>query len=360
MGYTARLIGLELAMLDEVANEKLIPVDQRDLGWIAFAAFGNTGKSAVSSLFAAELYLAALSFILMSSINVQLLLGVDLAIALLAVGIACGILQVFLAVDPEHCMMLLATASKVSVIALVVTACGLIISGLVSMSLIGPAHGKYDIITPAFPQALGTMLFMFAGHPCFPQIYYAMKEPAISFQPAVRKAFSIAGTIYMVVGLTGYLLYADSIQQSFMSNLGVTTDGITISSLTWLRVFCQVAMTIKIIGVFPLVGEPVLATILPGADYSTQARVLQRLIFAVITTMVAFIVKNNLAEVCAIAGGLLTMGTSVLVPCSTFLKLTHREEMNKADLLANVGCLCFGVCGLIFCTWTSVKSLMEK
>ncbi len=47
MGYTARLIGLELAMLDELADEKEIPVEHRDLGWIGFAAFGKTGRSVV-------------------------------------------------------------------------------------------------------------------------------------------------------------------------------------------------------------------------------------------------------------------------------------------------------------------------
>lgn len=358
MGYTAYLIGLELDMLDHLADEQNVPVDGRDLGWIAFVAFGNKGKRLVSMLFGCELYLACISFLLLSATNIGTLCGISMRTAITFCALASASLQAFLALDPERCMKLLAYASSISVTSLAVTVLGLIVTGIIGASSSGLPTDDYTIFSAGLPKALGIMLFVFAGHPCMPQIYYAMSEPSDEYAPAVKRSFGAACVIYLTVGLGGYVLFGGAIAKNFVSNLARTDAGTDIAWMVWLRTFSQVALSIKIIATFPIVAEPVMNTIVTTSAYGPFVRVLQRLAFALITAFIAVGVEDQLETVSALAGGVFTMSTSVLFPCSAFLMLATNMPMSQK--VTCWSCLVLGIIGLIFCLATSVIEVYGK
>lgn len=582
LAYTARVLGILLVHLRgedaEHASARVVGEDeegpvvargvgdeQQDLGWIALQAFGPTGQHVVAIVFGTELFLGALSFLVLIAINMDVFaadwarlfgaeawfLGggsgsdrdpiipggggtipppkgphnVSLA-AVLVGGVVSSLLSVWLTLQPRNCMALLAVASKFSVVAMVGSVFELLMGGLYGIfvyvpppfleaekgapsltggsSVLSVSSGSiaaagatidpfdwrtpsgqppintgvapdrttwsYSLVDPAtIPLALGTMLFAYAGHPCFPQIYHAMERPEQEYGPACSRAFALAFAIYAVVGLVGYLLYPFTVQPSFVTDLGavplqqcaevgpwsasgsssVSVDGTQhsihvsreqprgdsfpssslssdggvrrVSSLvepppncaptpmngavwTVLRGFCSLTLSVKLFVVFPLLMEPVLSAfyllldvVLAAMPFSTTGRsagalpelktslprmfsrserVLQRMAAGGVCTLLAYALRNQLPIVSAVAGGLLTMGSSVLAPVLCNLRIrggcgaggacggpagsgAEGGSFGTRERIWNYFCVVFGLLGMVASTGAALLKLFE-
>merc|ERR1712066_639358 len=93
--------------------------------------------------------------------------------------------------------------------------------------------------------------------------------------------------------------------------------------------------------------------------HGPKTRLLQRLAFTALTALIALTLQNDLAIIGALAGGVLTMSTSVLFPCVAFLKLTWDKWESKQELIKCILCVVFGVFGLAFCSITSISTIIS-
>ncbi|CAE7158100.1 AVT1A, partial [Symbiodinium pilosum] len=75
--FTARLIGQALDLASNQPGSHRTPPSRRDFGYLAEVAFGRWGKRIVAVTTGLELWLAVVTFLVMSGINARGLLGWD-------------------------------------------------------------------------------------------------------------------------------------------------------------------------------------------------------------------------------------------------------------------------------------------
>jgi solute carrier family 32 (vesicular inhibitory amino acid transporter) len=86
------------------------------------------------------------------------------------------------------------------------------------------------------PLAFGLVVFCFSGHAIVPSIYTSMKEPQ-RFESMVTLTFSIVVTCCLAVGVAGYHMFGDSVEDQVTLSLEQTSKANTaMTALTWLMV----------------------------------------------------------------------------------------------------------------------------
>ncbi|KAL6882034.1 hypothetical protein ACP4OV_011506 [Aristida adscensionis] len=230
---------------------------------IGEVAFGHRGRRAIGLVMYAELYLVAISFLILEGQNLDKLLP----------GTSVGLLghrlhgkQLF---TLAAAVIILPTTwlRDLSVLAYV-SAAGLVASAALTTSLFwaGVAeHGFYgkggDVLNLAgLPTSLSLFFVCFASHGVFPTVYSSMRNKR-DFSKVVLVSFVLCSLNYALIAVLGYLIYGDGVHPLMTLNLPSGKVYTRIAILTTL---------ITPLAKFPLVIQPI--TIAIEENLSLTAR----------------------------------------------------------------------------------------
>uniref|UniRef100_A0A0D3EQM4 Amino acid transporter transmembrane domain-containing protein n=1 Tax=Oryza barthii TaxID=65489 RepID=A0A0D3EQM4_9ORYZ len=300
---------------------------------IGYLAFGSYGRMAIGLIMYVELYLVAISFLILKGDNLDKLLP---GIVVEILGYQVHGKQLF--VLAAAAVILPTTWLKNLSMLAYVLAIGLVSSVALTASLVwaGVAgkgfhmEGSSLLNLSGLPTALSLYFVCFAGHGVFPTVYSSMNS---------KKDFPNLN--YAVTTMLGYLIYGEVVQAqdrhpddtnhpakyalmiqpvtiAIEEKLSATTDA-EINRLT--RVLTSTAVVISMV---------VLACTMPFFGY-----------------LMSFI------------GSSLNVTVAVLFPCLSYLKIyMSRGGVGCFEMAAIIGILVIGVCVAVVSTYTSLQQII--
>merc|ERR1711988_1336384 len=130
---------------------------------------------------------------------------------------------------------------------------------------------------------------------------------------------------YSLCGLLAYLMYGTFVAQSFTESLGMDLQGHLESGAGFLVKIVAAVFVVKLASTSPLVATPVLLVF-------GKTSWISRLVFLLITGVLAYFLRNSLSVAMSVTGLLATMTTSVLFPTAVYIKLLEPQGVLKALL----------------------------
>lgn len=205
--FTACLIGesLQLARF----RHGTWTSQHRDFTFLAEVSCGLRGKYLVAVATALELWVAVVTFLVMSGSNVQGLLGVDELHAVLV----CTLLSTVMIFIP---LRVYAYVSLASLIALLIASVAFVADLMMTPSWSFP-EPKNPEIGDVF-RAYGLFIFCFAGHPCFPALHEGMREVK-HWTNCVALSFCIAALYYVALGLAAFIVLGTELHPVFTKDM---------------------------------------------------------------------------------------------------------------------------------------------
>uniref|UniRef100_A0A7N0REG9 Amino acid transporter transmembrane domain-containing protein n=1 Tax=Kalanchoe fedtschenkoi TaxID=63787 RepID=A0A7N0REG9_KALFE len=203
---------------------------------IGQAAFGTTGRIAISIILYVELYASCVEYIILESDNLSSLFpnahlslgGLELSSHRLFALIST------LAVLPTVWLRDLSVLSYLSaggVIASVLVVCSLFWVGTVDHVNLHSKGSTLNLGT--LPVALGLYGFCYSGHAVFPNIYSSMEKPH-QFPMVLLTSFGICTLMYAGVAVMGYSMFGESTESQFTLNM--PTDLLASKIAVWTTV----------------------------------------------------------------------------------------------------------------------------
>eukprot|EP00929_Paragymnodinium_shiwhaense_P118364 TRINITY_DN90294_c0_g1_i1.p1 TRINITY_DN90294_c0_g1~~TRINITY_DN90294_c0_g1_i1.p1 ORF type:complete len:497 (+),score=42.38 TRINITY_DN90294_c0_g1_i1:79-1569(+) len=313
--HTGVLLGraLDLAQNSPLALD--VHAKSRDYAFLADVAFGRRGRTTIAFVTALEVWFALVTFIAIIGANADIVLsGVD---ATQAVIVSCvlAFAGVFL---PMKCFSYISLASSGS---LVLIAISLGAAAWMLQSWPSPAE---TFRSPTWaqlwmsPQAIGVVVFCFAGHPCMPLVHECLREPG-QWTATVNSTFVVALLYYAGFGAFGYAVFGDDVQVPITKNLA----GIP-GAIFWKHV-AVFSVLVKIQFTAPLLLNAVLSALRP-AQVENQWSLDRLVILGVLTVGTGFAAaafSHEVGALAALTGSLFTMTTSVFFPIVVYWRLKH-------------------------------------
>ncbi|XP_022139088.1 amino acid transporter AVT1C-like [Momordica charantia] len=324
---------------------------------IGQAAFGTTGRVAISIILYLELYASCIEYIILESDNLSSLFpnaylnlgGYELNPHLLFA------LMTTIAVLPTVWLRDLTILSYIS-------AGGVIASILVVLCLfwIGLVDGigfqgkeTTTLLNPTtLPIAIGLYGFCYSGHAVFPNIYSSMAKPS-QFPAVLLTCFVTCTLMYAGVAFMGYSMFGESTLSQFTLNL---PNNLVASKIAvWTTVvnpFTKYALTLTPIAMS-------LEELIPSNH--SQFFIFSILIRTalVISTLVVGLCIPFFGLILSLIGSLLTMLISLVLPCACFLSILK----GKVTRFQGVTCGIIITVGLIaagFGTYSSLTKIIQN
>ncbi|KAF7820158.1 amino acid transporter AVT1C isoform X1 [Senna tora] len=185
------------------------------------AAFGTTGRIAISIILYVELYACCIEYIILESDNLSSLFpnahfslgGIELnSHVLFAVMTTLAVLPTVWLRD----LSILSYISAGGVIASILVSLCLLWIGLVDG--VGFEHKGTPLNLATLPVALGVYGYCYSGHAVFPNIYTSMANPN-QFPAVLLACFGICTVLYAGVAVMGYTMFGDATLSQFTLNL---------------------------------------------------------------------------------------------------------------------------------------------
>ncbi|XP_044374764.1 amino acid transporter AVT1I-like [Triticum aestivum] len=301
--YTGTLIALCMRADGSVATYP-------DVGQLAF---GAAGRRTVAVFMYVELYLVAISFLVLEGDNLDKLFpgaGVELLVASAAL-----------------------TAS-------------LVWAG-VSESGFG---GSGNVLNLAgLPTSLGLYFVCFTGHAVFPTIYSSMKNRE-RFSQVLHFSSVLCSLNYGLTAVLDYLIYGDNVQSQ------VTLD------LPSGRLYTKIAIVMTLVN--PLTKYALLVAPITSAIEETfslvgsgSARVAVSTALLVSTVAVASMVPF-FGFLMSFIGSFLSVIATVFFPCLCYLKIYRAKGLRRVEVAAIVAILLLGAFVAITGTYTSLLDII--
>ncbi|CAL0303113.1 unnamed protein product [Lupinus luteus] len=188
---------------------------------IGQAAFGITGRVAISIILYSELYASCIEYIILESDNLSSLFP-DAHLSLGGIELNSHILFALfatLAILPTVWLRDLRILSYISaggVIASIVVVLCLFWVGLLDNVAIPGERSTLNLAT--FPVAMGLYGYCYSGHAVFPNLYTAMANRN-QFPAVLLTCFVICTAMYVGVAIMGYLIFGDGTLSQYTLNM---------------------------------------------------------------------------------------------------------------------------------------------
>jgi len=326
-GYTAHLMSWSL-------NE----LGQFSLGALVEKAFGRRARGAVSAFLIVELWGYLLSALVCGSMNVaQLVDGLETC---WAVGIF-ALAAYALSFVPTHVMTKINVLSNVSFISCCLM---FIITGMM-LPTKAPAADVQFVKPQGLIAAAGILVFSPAGHSFYPALMERMEEPA-KFPLCIRRAYSAACALYLVVAVAGYYLFGNAAQPSAVMNIGSDLSLAPLPNLGWMNSLAASGMAAKMLALSTLVLTPLISTVkntLSGrmaADPATLGRVASPCILFV-SAGVAVHFAHEMATLLNLMGSVFCMNIAFVLPVLCYWRLS-KEPLGLFRCLVLLGFVVMG------------------
>jgi len=316
-------------------------------------AFGSAGRRAVAAFMYVELYLVAISFLVLEGDNLDKLFPgatVDL------LGYRLQGKQLFIALAAA--VVLPTTWLKNLGVLAYVSAIGLVASAVLTVSLVwaglagtGFHRNSTSVLNlSGLPTSLGLYFVCFTGHAVFPTIYSSMRNNK-HFSKVLLISSVLCSVNYGLTAMLGYMIYGDDVQSQVTLNL---PSG---------KLYTKVAILMTLINPlakYALLAAPITAAIeekfsVPSG--SGPARVAISTVVVVSTAVVASTVPF-FGYLMSFIGSFLSVMTTVIFPCLCFLKIYKAEGIRRIEIAAITGILIIGVFVAVTGTYTSVRQII--
>jgi len=321
---------LDIAMAEGVTPQN------RELGFLAYCAFGRTGQVIASIILSLELWFALLVAFVAIGVNGSLLVNHSLSQSSIIVlsGVALfplldapvwllGGAGIASLVGDILCTLAFADASVEAALASQPQA---------SSSTVSSDPGGF--LTTV--SALGIFFYSYGNAACLPPIRNEMQHVK-HFSAVTVAAFAVSVVFYNLLGFMG-TMFGDNIGQSYQQN---------ITQILPLRIACA-AVIISQLMVMPLLTNTIFRAMLPLVRlYKKMHIVMCKLVFTAISVVVSMFLQDELAATSSLTGNSLTMCTCVVMPAILYWRLAPQVSlMERAFLIALVICaLAFAVVG---------------
>jgi len=356
--YTSLLLGRALDTAASLHPE--VPYRSWNMGTLAKAAFGPVGEHLIRVIFGLELWFALETFLVLSGISVNLLIGTPESQVIIIAGTIGGL---------SMClpMRTISLTSSLAIICMVGGLVALIICGMGRMydhpeNLVPSAevHRTFDL--ERSPASLGMFLYCFSGLPCLPGIRSAMQRPKEDFAKAVHYAFSYSTLYYLAIGMLGYMFFANDTRRSFLKDLTPVPGEGHSNIYGYISAAAAGLFALKLQAGFPLYAAPILDAFGLSEAYGlpTKQVAVSRVLFCAVSIMFAIFARNQIDAVAEIMGAFLTNSTSVLFPIAAYCQIMAKKElkMSKAQKFTNYGLMAFGVIYGVLGTYSAVNGFM--
>ncbi|KAJ3075017.1 neutral amino acid transporter [Podochytrium sp. JEL0797] len=215
---------------------------------------------------------------------------------------------------------------------------------------VGPAPDILWFNMDTFPIFIGTALFAFEGICLILPIAESMKEPQ-HFPRVLSLCIFIIGTIFVLIGATGYLAFGSKVETVVFLNMPKGSP--VVQSLQFFYV-------IAIVLSFPLCVYPSIriteSAIFGLADGKRSALVkwqknLMRTVFVAVLGGVAWVGSSNLDKFVSLVGCFACIPLSFIYPSLFHFKITTNPWVKLSDLLLAL----FGFVALVYTTYITVS-----
>ncbi|CAJ1378178.1 unnamed protein product [Effrenium voratum] len=349
--FTACLIGQSL---DAVRHKTDTPPACRDYAWLAEVSFGPWGRRVVGITTAMELWIAAVTFLVMSGNNAKGLLGVNEFHAVMF----CTVLSTVMVFIP---LRVYAYVSLVSLIALLIASLAFL-ADLLAM----PSWSMPDFVQPQIAdlfRAYGLFIFCFAGHPCFPGLHQTMRQTK-HWTSCVSLSFSIASCYYVGLGLIAFMALGTDVHPVFTADM---RDG-------WMGRITIAFFAVKIQLTTPVLLRVVIVALQlwpeggggsgePRGEHTVRSLLgsyLPAAVLVVFTGASACFLSQKVAALASLAGALLVNLTSVVLPAVMYARLVWSDKTSKAKLALCALLVAFGLVTAVVGTVLAVQDMSKK
>ncbi|CAL9176002.1 amino acid transporter AVT1C-like isoform X1 [Musa acuminata AAA Group] len=322
---------------------------------IGQAAFGTTGRIAISIILYLELYASCVEYIILERDNLSSLFpnaqlnigGTHIDSHLLFATLTTVI------VLPTTWLRDLSVLSYISV-------GGVIASVLVVLSLFWV--GQFDHVgfqnkgTPlnlsGIPIAIGIYGFCYSGHAVFPNIYSSLKKPN-QFPSVLFVSFVICTVMYAAVAVMGYTMNGESTLSQFTLNMPQNLLASKVA--VWTTVvnpITKYALTLT-----PLALS--LEELLPANSSNSHLYAIMIRTTLVLSTLIVALSIPFFGLVMALIGSLLTMLVTLILPCACFLSIL-RGRVTRTQGLLCIFIIAIGAVSSILGTTTSLSKIIGQ
>jgi vesicular inhibitory amino acid transporter len=316
-------------------------------------AFGSACRRAIALFMYVELYLVAISFLVLEGDNLDKLFP---GAAMELLGYRLQGKQLFIALAAAA--VLPTTWLKNLGVLAYVSAIGLVASAVLTASLIwaGVAETGFHrnntrlLNLSGLPTSLSLYFVCFTGHAVFPTIYSSMKNSK-HFYKVLLISSVLCSVNYGLTAVLGYMIYGDDVQSQVTLNL---PSG---------KLYTKVAILMTLINPlakYALLAAPITAAIeeklsLPAGG--GMARVATSTVVVISTAVVASSVPF-FGYLMSFIGSFLSVMATVIFPCLCFLKIYKAEGIRPIEIAAITGILMIGVFVAVTGTYTSIQQIV--
>lgn len=319
------------------------------------AAFGTTGRFAISIILYVELYACCVEYIILEGDNLSTLfpnahlslLGLQLnAHHLFALLTTIAVLPTVLLRD----LSVLSYISAGGVIASVLVVVCLFWAGLVDH--VGFENKGTTLNLTTLPVAVGLYGYCYSGHAVFPNIYRSMAKPS-QFPSVLVTCFILVTLLYAAAAIMGYAMFGDSAQSQFTLNL--PQDLLASKIAVWTTVvnpFTKYALTITPVALS-------LEELIPSSDTKSHLYSILIRTTLVVSTLFVGLTIPFFGLVMALIGSSLTMLVTFILPCACFLSIL------RGKVTWSQGAMCMlvitvGVISSVFGTYSALSKIIEN
>uniref|UniRef100_A0ACD5VH43 Uncharacterized protein n=1 Tax=Avena sativa TaxID=4498 RepID=A0ACD5VH43_AVESA len=317
-------------------------------------AFGAAGQRTIAFFMYVELYLVAISFLVLEGDNLDKLFpgaSVDLFGCHLH-GKQLFIVLAGAVILPTTWLKKLGMLAYVSALGLVASAAltaSLLWAGVSDEHTAFPGRNSNVLNLAGLPTSLGLYFVCFTGHAVFPTIYSSMKNNK-HFSQVLLFSSVLCSLNYGITAVLGYLIYGDDVQSQVTLNL---PSG---------RLYTKVAIVMTLINPlakYALLVAPITSAIeerflLVG---SAPARVAVSTTVLVSTVAVASVVPF-FGYLMSFIGSFLSVMATVMFPCLCYLKIYKAQGIRRIEVAAILGILLLGAFVAVTGTYTSLLDII--
>jgi hypothetical protein len=336
------MITLSLCSEECVKIAELEGVEPREceLSFLAYCAYGHTGRIFTSLVLSVELWFALVVGLVSIGVN-----GALLTNGALSQGsfIALATIIIFPLLDAPAWLLGLG-----GVCSLVGT--GLCAAGFLDAAVEAWPQAQHGIQQSddgfrgfnKFMSAAGIFVYTYGNAACLPPIRSEMAS-ASKFPLVSAVAMLVSLIFYGVMGIAA-IPFGSAIGQSYLAN--VTRSGVlTLSCLS---------IMVSFMFVMPLMTNPILLALLPLVG--TQRPLLFKVAFSVISAGAAIFLQDYLAALSSLTGTCLTILCLVLLPASIYIRLVPGVGLPEKIFLVLVSLV--SMVFLVLGTYVTAKDIL--
>lgn len=312
-----------------------------DWSGLAHAAFGPKAKKLVELFLIVELWGYLLSTVVCASLNItQLGIATNPAVALSVTG---AFALTFVPVK------LLTKVNVLSNLVYIASALMFVATGILLPQKAPPS--EIQTVKPhGLLAAAGILIFSPAGHSFYPRLIQQMEEPS-KFPSCIKRAYSGACVVYLLIAVPGYLLFGDAAQPSAVRNIGLDRALVPLPDLWWMNTLAALGLVVKLIPNQALVLSP-LSAVIKGAlrsrasDLADTVQLSVTPVVLLVTALVSVHFANEMAYLLNLLGSFFCMNIAFVLPVLCYWRLTC-EVLSPARQLFFASLVAMGVAGAV-------------